>query len=129
MTQLRGLLVDFTLMLVVAVGTLVIYRVELDHVQLWGWTLASTAVAAAVSHTLAPAVRTASISGLDTALSLASFLWLFMGIQGFHTTPSDVTPVSALANLSAACCLLRLSNARYRARAGEAKPAQHATAS
>lgn len=116
MTHPRGLLIDFTLMLVVAVATLAIYRVELGHVQLWGWMLAGTAVAATVSHALAPAVRTANISGLGAILSIAGFLWLFMGMQGFHATPPDVTPVSALGNLSAACCLLRLSNAHYRAR-------------
>jgi hypothetical protein len=103
-------------MLVVAVATLVIYRVELGHLQLWGWTLAGTAVAAAVSHTLAPAVRAADISGLGIILSIAGFLWLFMGMQGFHAIPSDATPVSTLGNLSGACCLLRLSNAHYRAR-------------
>lgn len=120
----RALFIDFALMLAVAVMTLMVYGVALDRIQLWGWTLAGTAVAAAVAHALAPAVRDADIKSLGALLSLAGFLWLFMGLQGFTTAPADVTPVSALGNLSAACCLIRLSNAHYRARVRDDNPAQ-----
>lgn len=120
----RGLFIDFALMLAVAVMTLVVYGIALDRIQLWGWILAGTAVAAAVAHALAPAVRDADIKGLGALLSLAGFLWLFMGLQGLTAAQSDVTPVSALGNLSAASCLLRLSNAHFRGRVRDDKPAQ-----
>ena len=83
MKPARGLLVDFSLMLAVAVSTLVVYGVALDRIQLWGWTLAGTAVAAAVAHALAPAVRDADIGLLYVMGVNGQILMHYAALRGF----------------------------------------------